>query len=448
MVDPVQRSESSPLSRRTNVWRTGWAAVIGSVVEYYDFTLFGLAAAVVFGRLFFPQQDPAAATISSLLTFAIGYFGRPVGGLLFSHFGDRIGRKPMLITTLLLMGVATIGVGLLPTYDSIGVWAPVLLAVCRVLQGMGAGAEYVGSLVMLAESGNQRRAGLRVALPGMGVFAGIVIATAVFTLISTLPEDDLLSWGWRVPFLASAVTVGVALWIRSGIEETEEFTRIRSRGEVVRVPFVEALRTQWREVLLGYGILGPYLLFSSLTQVYLLSYLTTTMGLPASFGLLANLISSALAIGMVPLFGFLGDVLGRQRVWLAGCGVFVLFGALVFPLFATASEPVVVVTMVVGISIGLASLFAIQGALVIGLFAPQHRLSGVVLVREPAAALIAGPSPAFAAWLVATAGGATWPVAALFVGAAVIAGTTVLLGRRRFTRDHSQDEARVTSGSR
>jgi MHS family shikimate/dehydroshikimate transporter-like MFS transporter len=433
------RTATPAASRRpNNVRRTSWAGVVGSVVEYYDFTLFGLAAAVVFGKLFFPEQDPAAGTISALLTFAIGYFGRPIGGLIFSHLGDRIGRKPMLIWTLLLMGAATFAVGLLPTYDAIGLWAPILLALCRILQGMGAGAEYVGSLVMLAESGDKRREGFRVALPGMGVFAGIVIATAVFAVVSTLPEEALLSWGWRVPFLASVVTVGVALWIRVGITETEEFTDLKGRGDIAKVPVFDALRTQWREVIIGYGIIGPYLAFSSLTQVYLLSYLTGTMGLPASFGLMANLISSALAVGLVPLFGLLGDLLGRRRVWLAGCGIFVIFGALAFPLLGTENEVVIILTMVLGISIGLASLFAIQGALLAGLFAPRHRLSGIVIVREPAAALIAGPSPAFAAWLVSLVGGDTWPVSALFIGAAVIAAITVILGRRRLDHDRSE----------
>lgn len=430
---PVEQIDEVSPERRRNLRRTAWAGIIGSVVEYYDFTLFGLAAAVVFGELFFPQQDAGAQTVSALLAFAIGYFGRPIGGLLFSHFGDRIGRKPMLVITLVLMGAATIAIGLLPTYQVIGLWAPILLAACRVLQGMGAGAEYVGSLVMLAESGDRRRYGLRVALPGMGVFAGIVIATGVFALIATMPRPELLAWGWRVPFLVGAVTLVIGLWIRTGIEETEEFREIQAKGALVKVPMIEAIKHQWREIFIGWGIIGPYLAFSSLTQVYLLSYLTAGMGLEPSFGLVANLISSALAIGTTPLFGYLGDRLGVRRVWLAGCGVFAIFGAIVFPLFATANELVIVAVMVIGISIGLASLFATQGALLTVLFDPQHRLSGVVLVREPAAALIAGPSPAFAAWLVIIAGGAVWPVALLFVVSAAIAAATVTLARRRIS---------------
>lgn len=432
----VVKSDSA--ARAKNIRRTAWAGVIGSVVEYYDFTLFGLAAALVFGPLFFPGSDPATQVINSLLTFAIGYFGRPIGGVLFSHYGDRIGRKPMLVMTLMLMGISTLAIGLLPTYMQIGLWAPVLLAACRVLQGMGAGAEYVGSLVMMAESGDRKRFGLRVALPGMGVFGGIVIATGVFALIALLPEEELFSWGWRVPFLMSVVTLGVGLWIRTGIHETEEFSEIRAKGDLARFPLVDAIRSQWREILIGIGINAPYLAFSSLTQVYLLSYLTGALGYPATFGLVANLVSSTLAIGIVPLAGYLGDKLGRRRIWLFGAGVFVVFGAIVFPLFATASPVVIILTMVLGISVGLATMYATQGAILTALFDPQHRLSAVVLVREPTAALIAGPTPAFAAWLVLVAGGATWPITVFFIVAAVVAAGTVLLGWKRLERVESR----------
>lgn len=427
----------SEARRADNARRTAWAGIIGSVVEYYDFTLFGLASAVVFGRLFFPDADAATQVISSLLTFAIGYFGRPVGGILFSHFGDRIGRKPMLVATLLLMGASTLAIGFLPTHAEIGIWAAVLLACCRVLQGMGAGAEYVGSLVMMAETGDRRRLGLRVALPGMGVFAGIVIATGVFALITLLPDEALLSWGWRVPFLLSVVTVAVGLWIRRGIDETEDFREVRAEGRIARYPLWTAIREQWREIIIGFGINGPYLAFSSLTQVFLLSYLTGTLGYPAWFGLLANLIASALAIGMVPLAGHLGDRWGRRRIWLWGAGVFTVFGAVVFPAFHTGDEVIIIVTMILGISVGLASMYATQGAILTTLFDSRHRLSAVVLVREPTAALIAGPTPAFAAWLVLENGGAPWPVSVLFLFAAAVAAATVLLAWRRLARVES-----------
>lgn len=243
---PATEAALAAAESKTNLRRTAWAGIIGSVVEYFDFTLFGLAAATVLGPLFFPQSDPATQTIQALLTSAIGYLGRPIGGILFSHLGDRMGRKPMLVITVILMGVATVAIGLLPTYAQIGIWAPILLAACRILQGMGAGAEYVGSLAMMAESGDRRSYGLRVSLPGMGVFGGIVLATAVFALISLLPREDLLSWGWRVPFIASIVTVGVGLWIRTGIHETAEFTEAKGRGTLEELPVLSAIRKQWR----------------------------------------------------------------------------------------------------------------------------------------------------------------------------------------------------------
>lgn len=240
-----------------------------------------------------------------------------------------------------------------------------------------------------------------------------------------------------MPFLLSIVTVVIGLWVRTGIHETEEFTALREQGRVVRFPLGQAIRHQWREILIGFGINGPYLAFSSLTQVYLLSYLTGSMGLPASFGLAANLVSSTLAIAVVPLAGWLGDRLGRRQIWLFGCGVFIVFGTIAFPLFATGNEFVIIATMVLGISVGLATMYSTQGAILTALFDPAHRLSAVVIVREPTAALIAGPVPAFAAWLVLSAGGATWPVTVLFVGSALVAGITVILGWKRLARVES-----------
>lgn len=436
------------LTREQNTRRTAIATIIGSMVEYYDFTLFGLASALIFGPLFFPGNDPVTGQLLSFGTFALGFFARPFGGIIFSHFGDRIGRKPMLVMTLVLMGTATILIGCLPTYAAIGVAAPILLVACRLLQGLGAGAEYVGSLVMLAENGDKRRLGLRVALPGMGVFIGIVIATAVFALISLMPEDDMLSWGWRLPFLASIIALAVGLYIRRNINESEEFTAQKATDGLAKFPLVDVFKEQGRQVALGFGINGPYIAFSYIVQVYLLAYLTTGLGMSSTVGLVANLVASIIAIGTTPLFGYLGDLLGRRRIWLFGCGTFVIFGVIAFPLFGSKDPTVIVLTMILGIGIGLASMYATQGAILTELFETKHRLSGVVIVRETTAALIGGPAASVSVWLVSLAGGHPWPIAAVLIGFALIAAvTSMFLPRRAIAGGEELTRITAASGS-
>ncbi|MCQ9367113.1 MFS transporter [Brevibacterium sp. 91QC2O2] len=427
--DGSQTAPATSADRKKNVKRTAAAGIVGSIIEFYDFTLFGLAAAVVFGPLFFPSQSPAAQTISALLTFAIGYIGRPIGGIVFSHFGDRWGRKPMLLATLLIMGVSTLAIGMLPTYQSVGLWAPVLLAICRIVQGMGAGAEQVGTMVMMAENGGKKGLGLRISLPGMGTFGGIVIATAVFALVSTLPEEALFSWGWRLPFFFAVITIAIGIWIRFGITETEEFSQVEDQGKVTKVPALEAIKQQWNRILVGWGIAGPYLAFSTLVQVYMLSYITKTLEMPASFGLTANLVSSILAVAGVPFFGWLTDRVGRVTVWLFSMLMFVVFGLTAFGLFGTGNELIIIATMVLGLSIALASGYASHSVLLSRLFKPEHRLSGLVLVREPMSAFLAGPIAAVAAALVTAAGDKPWPVTLLFVGFAVIGAVTAFATR-------------------
>ncbi|TKK86201.1 MHS family MFS transporter [Herbidospora galbida] len=411
------------------------AAVVGSVVEFYDFALFGLAAALIFNDQFFPASSPVAGTLGSMAAFAVGFLARPIGGAVFSHFGDRVGRKPMLAATLLLMGISTAGMGLLPTYETAGVLAPILLVVLRLAQGFGAGAEYAGALVVAAEASEPRRRGLWASLPGMGVAIGMLLATLVFTAVSALP--DFHTWAWRLPFLLSLVGVGVGLYVRSRLPESEVFERERRRGRS-RFPMLEVLRRQPRSVLVAFFANAPFSAMGYIIQVFVLSYVSRTLGVSATVALIANLASSGLSIVTGPLFGLLSDRVGRRPVYLGGALFLLLFSFPMFWLLDTGHPVLIVLSVALAYGVGISALFAAQAALFAELFDTRYRYSGVAVVREWAAALVSGPAPLVATALAAAAGGASWPIAILMAGCALVCFTAVALAPE--TRDRDLNE--------
>lgn len=406
--------------------RAAAASMVGSVVEYYDFTLFGLAAALVFGDQFFPETSSMAGTLASLATFAVGFGARPIGGVVFSHVGDRLGRKPMMVMTLILMGVATAGIGLLPSYRTIGLAAPVLLVTLRLLQGFGAGAEYVGALVVAAEAGDRRRRGLLTALPGTGVFLGILVATVVFAGVSALPDEQFDSWGWRVPFLLSLAAVLVGLYFRSRVEETPVFEEAVADRAPEGLPIVEVVRRQPRMLLLAMAANGPFVAISYLIQVFVLSYVTKELDMGDAMGLTANVTASALAIVATPLFGALSDRVGRRPVWLGGAAFLAVFAFPMFWLIDTEIPVLVVTAVVLGLAVGISSMYAAQASLLAEMFEARFRLSGIALSRESTAALIGGPAPLVASALLNWSDGASWPIALLVLLFALISFLAVL----------------------
>ncbi|GAA3573329.1 MFS transporter [Nonomuraea rosea] len=400
------------------------AAVIGTALEFYDHALFGLGAAIVFDEQFFPAGTPLAGTLGSFAAFAVGFLARPIGGVVFGHFGDRVGRKPMLVMTLLLMGLSTVGIGLLPTYDQVGLAAPVLLTVLRLAQGFGAGAEYAGALVLVAESSDPRRRGLWASLPGAGVQIGILTATLAFTAATALPSFE--TWGWRLPFLLSLVGVGAGLFLRFRVGESELFERERARG-LSRFPALEVVRRQPRILLIAFAANAPFGAIAYILNVFVLSYVTKTLGLPATVGLVAKLLAAAVAIVVTPLSGLLADRVGRRPVFL---GAALLLGAFAFPMFwlvDTGRPELVILAVTVGYGVCVAGMFAALASLLTELFDTRHRYSGVAIAREWTAALTSGPAPLVATVLVAGAGGASWPIALLLVVCAAITFTAVLL---------------------
>ncbi|WP_440104566.1 MFS transporter [Streptosporangium sp. H16] len=412
------------------------AAVVGTALEFYDHALFGLGAAIVFDEQFFPADMPLAGTLGSFAAFAVGFLARPIGGVVFAHFGDRVGRKPMLVVTLLLMGLSTVGIGLLPTYEQVGLAAPVLLVLLRLAQGFGAGAEYAGALVLVAETSAPRRRGLWASLPGAGVQIGILTATLVFTAVTALPSFE--TWGWRLPFLLSLVGVGVGLSLRFRVPESELFERERARG-LSRFPALEVVRRQPRILLIAFAANAPFGAIAYIFSVFVLSYVTRTLGLPATVGLVAKLLSAAVAIAVTPLFGLLADRVGRRPVFLGTALLLAVFAFPMFWLIDTGRPELVILAVVLGYGVCVAGMFAVLASLLTELFDTRHRYSGVTIAREWTAALTSGPAPLVAAGLVAGAGGVSWPIALLVVACSVLAFTAVLFAPE--TRHRSLTEA-------
>lgn len=425
MSTPAARDNhpTPPAARR----RVVGAAVVGTIVEWYDFTLYGQAAALVFSQLFFPSFSPLAGTAAAFATYAVGFLARPLGGLVFSHFGDRIGRRPMLVLTLCLMGVATTLIGFLPTYAAVGVWAPVLLVVLRLLQGAGAGAEYAGAVVMVAEHSGARRRGLAAAVPAAGTFVGILLATGTATLVSRLPESALLSWGWRVPFWCSVVVVAVGIYLRRRVLESPEFESVKDSGDEHRLPLARLLRTQPRRVLLAMGTNFALNGYSYVLQVFFLTYITTQLGMAKSVGLTGLFIASAVAIVTIPLFGALSDRVGRRTVYLAGAVFATVFSLAFFPLLDTEIPWVIWLALTIGVAVGAASMFGAQGSFYAELFDTRSRYSGIAFVREVTGALIGGPTPFLATALLAVASGSPWPIAGYMVFTTVVSAVCAAL---------------------
>jgi MFS family permease len=299
--------------RPSSVRRVVVASLVGTSLEWYDFFIYGTAAALVFNQLFFPSFDPLVGTLLAFTTYAVGFVARPLGGIVFGHYGDKVGRKNVLVITLLLMGIATFAIGLLPTYDAIGAWAPILLVTLRFLQGLGLGGEWGGAVLMTLESGDRNKRGLNASWPQVGVPVGLLLANGVLSLMGAVTEDDaFLSWGWRVPFLLSGVLVLVGLWIRMQVAESPAFAKVESSHEKVKAPIVDVLRNYPRQVLLAVGArLGVDVAFY-IFVLFITTYVTTYLKLPSSYALNAVLIAAACQVVTIPLFGALSDRYGRR----------------------------------------------------------------------------------------------------------------------------------------
>lgn len=415
--------------------RVAFASGIGSALEWYDFFIYGNAAAVVFNKLYFPALDPSTGTLLAFASFGIGFVVRPLGGLFFGHFGDRIGRRNVLIATLLLVGGATFLIGCIPSYAAIGVAAPLLLVAMRLVQGFGAGAEYGGAVIYAVEHAPPGKRGWFGSWSPMGVSLGTLLAAGVFAAVSTLPEPEFLAWGWRVPFWLSAVLVLVGLWLRMRLAESPVFERAKQRRDVLRTPIKHALKTQPRSFAVVIGARFAENGLGYLFPTWSISYLAGTLGYSRTDALLAVTIATCAQLVMVPVWSILSDRIGRRPVY-AGAAIFcALFAFPYFLLLNTKSTPVVLFAMAAAVGIGVAGMFGPQAAYFAELFGPRVRYSGFAFARELGSILAGGPAPAVASLLLAALGGAPWLVAGYMVLLAVITAVAVLLGPETYRTD-------------
>jgi MFS transporter, MHS family, shikimate and dehydroshikimate transport protein len=420
----------STVTDRSTLRRVGFSSFIGAMIEWYDFFLYGQAAALVFGQVFFPSEDPLTGTLAAFATFAVGFGARPIGGVIFGHLGDRVGRKSALVATLFLMGTATFLIGCLPTYAAIGVWAPVLLIVLRLLQGVAAGGEWGGAVLMLTEHAPPRRRGFYGAWPQMASSAALILATGLlYGMSEALGDEQFLTWGWRVPFLVSFLLIFVGIFIRLRIPESPEFEQVKESDQIPQRPVVEAVRTEWRSILLVIGMRVAENVCGYLVSVFALSYATNNLGLAASLGLLANMVAAAVQFVITPLYGALSDRIGRKPVYLFGAAMHI---ALAFPFFAlvqTKNVPLIIIAWVLGYAVANGALFATQPAFFSELFGTKVRYSGISIGYQFSAMIAGGLAPFIATGLVAWAGGATWPVSLYWMGVGLITFVTTLLCR-------------------
>jgi metabolite-proton symporter len=374
--DPVPGPADQSVARARGSRKVIVASLVGTSLEWYDFFLYATASAVVFNKLFFPTFDPLVGTLLAFTTASVGFIARPLGGMIFGHLGDRTGRKQVLVITLLLMGGATFLIGVLPTYASIGIAAPILLAALRFFQGIGLGGEWGGAVLMTLEHGDPKRRGFNASWPQVGVPVGNLLAAAVLGLLSTtLSEQAFLAWGWRIGFLLSGGLMLVGLWIRATIAESPLFTELEHKGEQAKMPLLEVIKKHPRGILVSMGLrIGTDVAFYTFTS-YILVYLTTSLKMDRGVGLAAVLVGSACQLALIPLFGALSDRFGRRPVYAVGAVSAAIWAFAFFPLLGTKSVPVIILTTVVAL-VTHAIMYGPQAAFVTELFSTKLRFSG------------------------------------------------------------------------
>ncbi|WP_329386656.1 MFS transporter [Streptomyces sp. NBC_01716] len=420
---PTTEQERTKLAKRAAV-----ASLVGTAVEWYDYFIFGTASALVFGELFFPNEDdPIIGTLSAFAVFGVGFFARPVGGVVFGHFGDKFGRKAALVTTLMLMGVSTFLIGLLPTTDQIGIWAPILLVLLRLIQGFGVGGEWGGASLVAVEYAPAHKRGAYGSFPQIGNAVGLVLSTGIFAIVSTLPDDALMSWGWRVPFLLSAVLIAVGLFIRFKLTETPAFKAAQEELEKQpaeeqakeRMPIAELFKRFRRPLLLAMGMRLGEAVFGYIILTIGLTFAENYTDIPRTHVLVASSIAAALAIYTYYFFGKLSDRIGRRAVFITGS----LVGVVVtFPFFWVLDADALVLMYVayaVAYAIGVGAVYGVEPAFFAELFSTKVRYTGISLAAQIPSVLI-GLWPLASTALLAATGGDPWPIAAITVAALLV----------------------------
>ena len=423
------------------------ASLIGTTIEWYDFFLYGSAAALVFNKLFFPDSDPVVGTLLSFLTYAVGFAARPLGALVFGHYGDRLGRKRLLVLSLLLMGGATFAIGLLPTHATVGGAAPVLLTLLRLVQGFALGGEWGGAVLLVSEHGDARRRGFWASWPQTGAPAGQLLATGVLSLLTAVLSDDAFAaWGWRIPFLLSGVLVVVGLWIRLSVDESPVFRQALARSEARRdagtaeqPPLVSVLRHHWRDVLIAMGARMAENISYYVITAFILVYATTSAGVSEQTALNAVLIGSAVHFAVIPAWGALSDRVGRRPVYLLGAAG---IGLWMFPFFAlidTGRFGYLVLAVTVGLVLH-GAMYAPQAAFFSEMFATRMRYSGASVGAQFASVAAGAPAPLIATALLSDYGSST-PIALYVIAASVLTLVAVCVAQETRRRDLADNDA-------
>lgn len=433
------KPSASPQPRRAAA-----AAFIGTMIEWYDFYIYATAAALVFGALFFPSDDKLFSTMAAFGTFAVGFFARPLGGIIFGHIGDRIGRKKSLVITLLMMGVVTVCIGLLPTYAQIGALAPVLLILLRIVQGIAVGGEWGGAVLMAGEHAPKGRRNFFASFAQLGSPAGLILSLLAFSAVTRLPEDALMSWGWRLPFLASALLLLVGLAIRLGVNESPEFLASREQAakslRKEQAPVMEVLRTAWRPLLLciganTLGIAGVYF-----TNTFMIAYTTQQLEIPRSLILECLFVVAIIQFCIQPLAAWTAEKIGATRFL---CLVSVLAMASPYPMFVLVSSGQAPL-MILGIALAvvcMASFYAVIAGYVSGMFETRVRYTAISLAYQVCGALAGGLTPLIGTWLAHRFIGQWWPMALFYSLIAAVSLLCVLALSRRHAQAHRLEMA-------
>ncbi|MCU1409206.1 MAG: Shikimate transporter [Microbacteriaceae bacterium] len=399
-----RRTSDTPIPvKKAGPLKVALASFIGTTVEYYDFFIYGTAAALVFPAIFFPEATPIMGTLLAFATFGVGFLARPLGGVIFGHFGDRVGRKRMLMISLTGMGLATLAMGLLPGYAQIGIGAPILLTVLRLFQGIMVGGEWGGATLMAVEHAPRGKRGFYGAFPQTGAPAGTFLATAAFLLVAQLPDDQFLTWGWRLPFIVSVVLVGIGLFIRMSLAESPAFAAAREKNELVKMPVVIAFKRHWREILL---VAGTYLsqgVLAYITMAFLVNY-SGSVGIERTSALLGVMLSAVIAVVLYPVFGALSDTFGRKTMYFAGAVGMLVVTPIAFMLINTGNPWNFTIAVVLIFGITMSASAGVTGSLFAMIFTPEVRYTGASVGYT--ISQIAGPAfaPMIATGLLAATG--------------------------------------------